>query len=472
MTLSSSAYAYFWPRPSAPQAFLERRRRLRQRLGVPALVVSGLARPRNFPANRYAFRAESHFLYLVGMQLESAALWLSREDEILYLDPPDPNDALWHGERPDLEALSEMLRIPVRPLAELRLTAPVASLPAQDGDSALWQAQLLGRDIEAGGGDRVEGDDLALAEAMIELRLQHDEAAIDQLRQAALVTAYAHRAGLAATRPGIPEARVRAAMEAAILGSGMTNAYAPIVTAHGEVLHHERYDNVLGERDLLLADVGAETPEGWAADVTRTWPVRGEFSPTQRAVYDVVLAAQEAAIASVRPGVRYLDVHRAAGRALVSGLVELGVLRGTTDDLYERGAAALFFPHGIGHLLGLDVHDLEDLGDRAGYAPGRARGTSRGDRFLRLDRDLAPGMLVTIEPGFYRIPALLNDSAELGDLHDAIDWAELAKFSDVRGIRIEDDVLVTSTGHEVLTADIPKTTDEVQAAMAETPSFP
>lgn len=436
------------------------------------MIVSGLARPRNFPANRYPFRAESHFLYLVGMQLESAVLWLSGDDEILYLDPPDPNEALWYGARLGLDGLSEVLRIPVRPLSELRVTESVASLPAQDGDSALWQASLLGREVEAGGGDRVEGDDLALAESMIELRLQHDDAAIDQLRQAALVTAYAHRAGLAATRPGIPEAQVRAAMEAAVLGSGMTNAYAPIVTAHGEVLHHERYDNVLGDRDLLLADMGAETPEGWAADVTRTWPARGEFSPTQRVVYEVVLTAQAEAIASVRPGIRYLDVHRAAGRALVRGLIDIGVLRGTTEDLYQRGAAALFFPHGIGHLLGLDVHDLEDLGDRAGYAPGRVRSAARGDRYLRLDRDLAPGMCVTIEPGFYRIDALLEDPAEVGDLNDAIAWNELAKLSDVRGIRIEDDVLVTATGHEVLTADIPKTIDDVQAAMAETPSFP
>src|SRR6185436_16341048 len=148
----------------------------------------------------------------------------------------------------------------------------------------------------------------------IELRLQHDAAAIDQLRAAARVTRAEHLAGMAATRPGRREAEVRAAMEAAIVASGCAPAYGSIVTAHGEVLHNERHDGLLADGELLLADVGAETPEGWAGDVTRVWPVSGHFSPTQRALYEVVLASQAAAVAAVAPGVRYLDVHRAAGK--------------------------------------------------------------------------------------------------------------------------------------------------------------
>jgi Xaa-Pro aminopeptidase len=193
--------------------------------------------------------------------------------------------------------------------------------------------------------------------------------------------------------------------------------------------------------------------------------VNGRFSPTQRAVYEVVLAAQLAAIVAVRPGVRYLDVHRAAGKKLLEGLLALGLFRGDLEDLYARGAAALFFPHGIGHLLGLDVHDMEDLGDRAGYAPGRTRSLGFGDRYLRLDRDLAPGMVVTIEPGFYRIPYLLERPEEVGDLEPALDRRVLATLGDVRGIRIEDDVLVTESGAEVLTASIPKDPDAVEAAI-------
>jgi Xaa-Pro aminopeptidase len=405
-------------------------------------------------------------LFLVGLQLEGAALVLSPSEETLYVTPPDPADEMWHGPVTTLAQLADLFGAKVEPLSELVCERDIATLPPQDGDSAAWLATLIGRDVEAGGGDRVEGGDLELAEAMIEARLVHDAAAIDQMRQAARVTASAHFAGLQATRAGVPEARVRAAMDAAILGSGMTHAYAPIVTVHGEVLHHERYDNVLQDGDLLLADVGAETPEGWASDVTRTWPVSPTFSSTQRELYRAVLDAQLAAIERVTPGVPYVDVHRAAARRLVCSLTEIGILNGDVDELVERGAAAVFFPHGIGHLIGLDVHDMEDLGDRAGYAPGRVRSSKAGDRYLRLNRDLAPGMVVTIEPGFYRIPAILDDPAEMGSLRDALNFGVLARFADVRGIRIEDDVLITSSGAEVLTSAIPKTPDEIEAARA------
>jgi len=436
-----------------------------KRLAGPAIFASGLPRPRNFRANRYPFRAESHFLYLIGAPLQGAALVIEPSVATLYAEPPSPEEALWSGPEPTLEELGDRLEISVRPITELRIAGETAFLPPQDYETACWLENLLDREVEPSSGPELEGIDRALAEAMIDLRLRHDDAAIDQLRQAAHVTTAAHRAGLAATRPNLYECAVRARMEAAIIEHGMTTSYGSIVTVHGEVLHNERHDGLLQSGDLLLADVGAETPEGWAGDVTRTWPVTGRFSSTQRELYDVVLKSQLAAIEAVRPGVRYRDVHRVAGRTLVEGLVELGILRGEPDDLYERGAGALFFPHGVGHLLGLDVHDMEDLGDRAGYAPGRTRATSRGDRFLRLDRDLEPGMAVTIEPGFYRIPEIIDNPAQVGELESALDRTVLARFSDVRGIRIEDDVLVTRTAAEVLTHGIPKTISEVESAI-------
>ena len=454
-----------WPESVPLAALRARRERLAAKLTSPALFVSGLARPRNYRANRYAFRAESHFLYFVGRPLEGAALVVRPEGSTLYAEPPDPEEALWTGPQPTLERLSEELGLEVRPLAELELGAPTATLPSADVDTAFLQGELVGRDIEPASGPELEGIDRALADAVIELRLTHDDAAVAQMRAAARVTDAAHRAGMRATRPGQREAEVVAAMDAEIVRAGCTHAYLPIVTRQGEILHDERHDRVLEPNDLLLADVGAETPGGWASDVTRTWPVNGRYSTTQRELYEVVLAAQLAAIATVRPGVRYLDVHRAAGKKLLEGLIALGIFRGDLEDLYARGAAALFFPHGIGHLLGLDVHDMEDLGDRAGYAPGRTRSTSFGDRYLRLDRDLSAGMIVTIEPGYYRIPYLLERPEEVGDLEAALDRAVLARFSDVRGIRIEDDVLVTPAGAEVLTASIPKTPAEVEAAM-------
>jgi Xaa-Pro aminopeptidase len=454
-----------WIEPSPPSAFERRRALLSRRIGRPALFMSGLARPRNYAGNRYPFRAESHFLYFVGRPLEGAALLVRPDGATLYAEPPDPEEALWSGPEPTLDALSQELGLEVRPLEELKVPDGTATLPAQDGDTALFQSELLDRDVLPGSGPELEGVDRELADHVIALRLIHDDAALLQMRRLAKVTERAHRAGMRATKPGVREATIVAAMDSEIVASGCTHAYQPIVTRHGEVLHDERHHRVVEPGDLVLADVGAEAPEGWASDVTRTWPATGRFSPTQRDAYEAVLSAQKAAIGAVAPGVRYLDVHRAAGRALLARLIELGLFRGDLDDLYARGAAALFFPHGVGHLLGLDVHDMEDLGDRAGYAPGRTRSTSFGDRYLRLDRDLAPGMVVTIEPGFYRIPYLLERPEEVGDLESALDRQVLARFSDVRGIRIEDDVLVTDGGAEVLTQSIPKTTDDVEAAM-------
>ena len=455
------------PPVTVPSAFAARRSRLSSQFSGPALFVSGLSRPRNFAGNRYPFRAESHFLYLVGRAIEGAALLIDSGQATLFAPPPDPEAELWAGRQPGLDELSRELEIDVRPIDEFEAPESLATLPAQDSESAIWQSELVGRDVIHGSGFELEGRDLELADAMIEIRLQHDEAAITQMRFAAGVADRAHRAGMRATRPGMREFGVRAQMEAAIIASGCACSYNSIVTVHGEVLHNERHDGLVEGNDLLLADVGAETTEGWASDVTRVWPACNEFSATQRAVYDVVLASQLAAIAALRPGVRYLAVHRASGLEMLRGLIELGIFRGDLEDLYARGAAALFYPHGVGHLLGLDVHDMEDLGDRAGYAPGRVRSTSPGDRYLRLDRDLRAGMCVTIEPGFYQIPALLSNATEMAGLEAALDRKRLAEFADVRGIRIEDDVLVTENGCEVLTAAIPKTAAEVEAAVRD-----
>ncbi|MBM4360166.1 MAG: aminopeptidase P family protein [Deltaproteobacteria bacterium] len=456
------------------ETFRARRRALLERLERPVLLAAGEAPSRNYAANRYAFRASSHFLYFVGRPLAGSALLFRGGRATLFTHPPDPEDALWHGPRPELATLGVELGLTeahgdVRPLGELpsalaELRDEVATLPTQDAPSAAWLSQLLGRTITPRSGARLDdGRDAELADALIALRLTHDAGAVAQLRFAAACSAEAHLAGMRATRPGGTEHDVHAAMVGTLRRHGLEDAYGPIVTVHGEVLHSDDHTNALRSGDLLLADVGGETREGWAADITRVWPVSGAFSKTQRALYDVVLEAQLDAIAAVLPGRRYRDVHEVAKRAIVLGLVKLGILRGDVDGLLERGAAALFFPHGIGHLLGLDVHDMEDLGDRAGYASGRSRSTRFGDGYLRLDRDLAPGMAVTIEPGFYQVPGILGDARLTGPLGDDLRRDVLAHYADVRGIRIEDDVLVTEGGHEVLTSGVPKLAAEVEA---------
>ncbi|MCA9680781.1 MAG: aminopeptidase P family protein [Myxococcales bacterium] len=467
--------------PTQPAAvFSARRRRLAAAHAGPALLFSGVSRPRNYPANVFGFRPDSHFLYLTGAWIESAAVLVDGERDVLFMPPEDPEDVVWHGPTPgwaEFEAATGVDRI--RPLAdldgvldELGGGAKVGTLPAVDPVTRHRQAARLGRpwglhEPADAGPPKLDERDAKLADAMIDLRRIHDDAALEHLSIAADCTRQAHLAGMAATRPGLRESDVRAAMEAQFMARDMGASYNPTVTIHGEILHATTYDNTLEHGELLLADVGAEHG-GWAGDVTRTWPVNGKFSPTQRTIYELVLAMQCTAIDMVRPGVRYRDIHLAAGRVLAQGLVDEKILRGDVDGLIERGAQGMFFVHGLGHLIGLDVHDMEDLGDRAGYAPGRTRSTQFGLAYLRCDRDLVPGMAVTIEPGFYQVPALLAPGSALTAPFDAdgtLNREALAKFADVRGIRIEDDVLVTADGSEVLTRALAKDPDAVEAAI-------
>ncbi|BAY16423.1 peptidase M24 [Anabaenopsis circularis NIES-21] len=439
-----------------------RRQKLAQLIDFPVILWSGSNSPRNFKANTYPFRASSHFLYFAGLPLPNAAIRLEAGKLELFIDDPEPGSALWHGETPKRAEIAEKIGADVaRTLSELKHRGSnAASIPVQNYRTSLVQSQVLHRDITSP--SDLAGLDLELAKAIVTLRLTHDAGALAELRKAAAVSVAAHKAGMAATPKAKQEAEVRAAMEGVIIAQNMTTSYNSIVTVHGEVLHNEAYHHPLQSGDLLLADVGAETEMGWAADITRTWPVSGKFSATQRDIYDVVLAAHDACIAKIRPGVEYGDIHLLAATTIAEGLVDLGILQGKPEDLVEIDAHALFFPHGIGHLLGLDVHDMEDLGDLAGYEDGRKRSDRFGFSYLRLNRPLHPGMLVTIEPGFYQVPAILNDPQNRAKYQNVLNWERLSQFADVRGIRIEDDVLVTSDGSEVLTAALPNDANTVE----------
>ncbi|MCA9583547.1 MAG: Xaa-Pro dipeptidase, partial [Myxococcales bacterium] len=359
---------------------------------------------------------------------------------------------IWEGAGPDHDELADRTGCRIDILASLPTylsslpPESLATVPCVQPDDRTLQGDLLRRPID---GQHV--GDRELAHALVALRLTHDDDALASIEAAARVTAEAHVVGMEVTPTAQREWEVRAAMEHVIARHGMGTAYGSIVTTAGQVLHNPHHHQLLHPGDLLLADVGAEGRCGFASDVTRTWPVGGTFSGTQRALYEVVLEAQRRAIEAVLPGARYRDVHLEAARALLEGLVSLGILRGDPAGLLAEGAHALFFPHGTGHLLGLDVHDMEDLGDAAGYPADRARDDQFGLSNLRLDRDLAPGMVVTIEPGFYQIEALLSGDSPLAHLTHRIDKQELLRFADVRGIRIEDDVLVTDSGADVLT---------------------
>lgn len=453
--------------PRDPESFAKalknRRRQLAALTEHPVLLWSGRSCSRNFPENVFPFRASSHFLYFAGLPLESAVIRLESGRLELFIDQSTADDALWHGATPSRDELAQLIAADAAfPLEELAgRAADAATIPVQEAMTRELQAEILGRMP----GSAPEGIDLELARAIATLRLTHDPEALAELRQAAQVTVHAHLAGTAATSGAKTEAEVQAAMEQVLIAHGMTCAYNSIVTVQGEVLHNHHHHHSIHPGDLLLADVGAETSLGWAADVTRTWPISGQFSATQRAIYDVVLAAHDTCIAKVTPGVEYRDIHLVAATVIAQGLVDLGILRGQAADLVALDAHALFFPHGVGHLLGLDVHDMEDLGDLAGYAAGRTRSDRFGLKFLRLDRPLKPGMLVTIEPGFYQVPALLQDPERRSKYQDYVNWERLAQFADVRGIRIEDDVLVTEQGSEILTTALPTGADSIEQLM-------
>ena len=449
-----------------------RRQGLANLLSGPVLLWSGVPVSRNFAANLYPFRASSHFLYFAGVPLQNAVIGLVSGQLTLFMDVPQPAAALWHGPSPSRAEIAAQIDAEAHyPLSALSSWATdSATVLAPCAVSRQHQTELLGRTVcapDASPQGQTERNyrDQALATAIVQLRLQHDQSALAQLQQAAQVTVKAHLRGMQATSRLSSEAEIRAEIESVVMAHQCTTAYASIVTVHGEILHNDSYPYPLQSGDLVLVDAGAETPSGWAADVTRTWPVSGTFSSSQRDIYDIVLAAHDACIAKVAPGVEFRDLHLLAALTIASGLVNLGILQGNPEALVERDAHALFFPHGLGHLLGLDVHDMEELGDLAGYAPGRRRCDRIGLRYLRLDRPLLPHMLVTIEPGFYQIPALLSDPELRHTYQDCVCWDRLAQFQDVRGIRIEDDVLVTPQGCQVLTSALPTAADEITALL-------
>jgi len=453
--------------------FQHRREALCALLGDGLVVLGGHRQlPTNLPMNLGPARQSSHILYLTGIREPDACVVIdvrTRRFEAFFV-APEPGDEVWHG--PTL-ALAEMARtygadaahpLPrledrVRSLRSGRKTA-VLTLPCADPG---WATHMgaLGVDLPAFG--RLHrAIESPLADAMIALRLRHDAAGLSGIREAVEVTAAAFGALMSATRVGRTEAQLRGLCEGVFRAAGMRPSYDPIVTVRGEILHCRSNPHTLGEDDLLLVDAGCETPDGWAADVTRAWPARGRFDARQRDVYTLVLEAEKACISLSHAGTEYRDIHVAACRVIARGLVDIGVLRGDVDGLVEQDAHALFFPHGVGHLLGLDVHDLEDLGDRAGYAPGRTRSGRFGLGYLRLDRRLESDMVVTIEPGLYFIPGLLNDPALAERFRDAVDFDRARGFLGFGGVRIEDDVRVTDGEPEVLTAVIPREVRDVE----------
>lgn len=424
-----------------------RRQRLRGELsGGKALLFSGGYVGRNYSANPYGFRASSHFLYFVGKSLVDACYLSTPDEDILFVEPQSAGDVLWHGHKPSLEALSEGLGLRVEPLSRLseHVDNQVATIPAVHAQTQAVQQQVLGRCLNGFHAPQ----DQRLAEVIVGLRISHDPYGLQVIRETVRLAAQAHALVPSYLEAGLTAQEVWARMQSQFTAKGYGVAYNPIITCRGEVLHGGVDKDPMRDGDLLLLDVGCEHPEGWASDISRTWSVSGTLSTTQSLIHQAVQRSQDDAIRRCQIGVEYTEVHLTAMRSLTQSLLEIGILKGSVDTLMEQEVGAFFFPHGVGHLLGLDVHDMEDLGDIAGYSKGRKRSERRSLRYLRMNRVLQANMVVTIEPGFYQIPQLLDEARRT--CSDLIDWDVLAQFSDVRGVRIEDDVLIENSQPVVL----------------------
>jgi len=422
---------------------------------------------RNYPDNVYPFRQNSHVLYYCGIDRTDCALVMAPGGDILFGPPEDIDDVVWHGPHETLEESAARASIAdVRDIAGLsewiggsdgvRYLAPFRSNVAE------WFARMRGCTLDA----MRSGQCVELAAAINAQRSVKSAEEIAEIEEALEVTRDMHLASYRATRPGVSEADVAAAVQQVALAKDRAQSYNPIITVRGEVLHNNHYHNTLESGQLLLNDSGAESRLGYASDITRTCPVDGRYTDRQRAVYDVVLDSQLAAIDVIKEGVPYRDVHLTSARVIAEGLTSLGLMKGDPAEAVSAGAHALFFPHGVGHMIGLDVHDMEDLGDVVGYGPELTRADQFGLNFLRLARPLVAGNVVTVEPGVYFIPALIDRWRADGTGAAFIDYDKVEDYKDFGGIRIEDDVLCTESGSRVLGPGIPKVADEVEAIMA------
>jgi len=455
------------------KTYSARREALRKSVPEGAILIMGNDEaPKNYVDNVYPFRQDSHFLYYAGVSQAGMALLIEPDGtEVLYGTPDHPDDVIWHGPHPTLgdHAASACVEDSVgfgdlggRLAAIKESGSEIHYLPPYRAERSFALGELLGVDPR----DVGSGFSAELVSAVAAQRSIKEDAEIAEMEDALGVTAKMYRATMRSAEPGRTEAQIAAIHMAAAGASDRQQAFNPIVTVCGDVLHNTSYENTLEEGDLLLVDSGAESPGFYASDITRTMPVTGKFTSQQRDIYEIVLAANQAAIDAAAPGVTNRELHLLAARTITEGLKDIGVMKGNIDRAVEAGAHALFFVHGLGHMMGLDVHDMEDLGDIVGYAPGEERSTQFGLAALRMARELEPGFVFTIEPGIYFIAALVERWQGEGRCKGYIRYDKLDDYCGLGGVRIEDDVLITADGHRVLGPPIPKTVEEIEAAMA------
>ena len=452
--------------------YVHRRKRLKQKLqsGV-VLIVGNDESAMNYPDNPYEFRQDSSFLYFFGLDGPGlvGVIDIDGGKEIIFGDDITIEDIIWMGPQPKLADRAQAVGITettgLGQLGEMLGEAAQADrrvhfLPQYRGDNIVKLHRLLS--IPAA--EINDNVSVELIRAVVEQRSVKSGEEVEELENALEICHAMQTAAMKACKPGLVERQVAGLMAGLVAGRGSNLSFPTIFTTHGETLHNHYHGNVMQAGDIIINDSGAESALHYAGDITRTIPVSGKFTDRQKDVYMIVFNAQTAAMNAMLPGVPFKEIHLFAGEILASGLKDLGLMKGDVKQAVAAGAHALFFQCGLGHMIGLDVHDMEGLGeDYVGYTDTIKRNPQFGLRSLRLGRQLQVGFAVTVEPGLYFIPQLIDLWKAENKLDQFIDYSEVEKFRDFGGVRLEDDVLVTADGCRVLGKAIPRSIEEVEA---------
>ena len=457
------------------EVYVNRRRTLLAKLAACGekgivLFVGNAEAPAQYKDNCYKWRQDSSWLYYFGLDdpMYGAILDIESGEETLYADDVEIGDIIWMGPQPTVASKAERVGVKAsKPYG--KLDADVAKaiaagrkvhyLPPSRYFNTLRLMQLTGS---------AEKASLPLIQAVVSMRLVKEAVEIAAIDDACALGYEMHSIARDNIVPGIIEQEIVGKMEGVTLAKGWGVSFPTILTQHGETLHNHLHDKVIEPGKLMVIDAGAESNEHYASDFTRTYPTSGKFTPKQREIYQIVCDCNEHAFSLTKPGTAYRDVHLAVARKMLEGLSAVGLVHGDLDEMVSLGIAGLFQPHGLGHNMGLDVHDMEDLGENyVGYDPDQTRAKQLGLGSLRMARRLVPGNVITDEPGIYFIPALIEQWKQEGTGKGFVNFARLEDYYDFGGIRLEDDVLVTPDGARRLGPKrLPITPDDVENAMA------
>lgn len=452
-----------------PEVYAQRREALCKKMGSGVILFLGNEEsPMNYTDNTYHFRQDSSFLYYFGVDFPALAaiIDVDNQRQIIFGNDFTIDDIVWMGAMPTIADRAATAGITeTHPASKLYSMVNQAKdskrtihfLPAYRPENKVKLQELF--NVPANEVNTLAS--VALTQAVVSQREIKSPEEIADIEDAVDLSVDMHVAAMRAARPGVTEAQVAAKVAEIALAKDGNIAFPIIATINGQTLHNHSHHNILKEGDLFLLDAGAETKMRYAGDLSSTCPVSDQFTDIQTVIYEASLKAHEAAIAAIAPGVAFKDVHLAACLSIADSMKGLGLMKGDIQDAVAAGAHALFFPCGTGHMMGLDVHDMEDLGEVwVGY-DGQPKSTQFGLKSLRLAKELRPGHVFTVEPGIYFIPDLIDLWKSEGKFKEFLNWDEINKFRSFGGIRNEEDFLVTETGYRRLGKQKPKTIEDI-----------